>query len=43
MELFVTFQIDKTDCLVHVCALAKECGGLGDRCGLNCMEILEDR
>lgn len=26
MELFVTFQIDKTDCLVHVCALAKSAG-----------------
>lgn len=25
MELFVTFQIDKTDCLVPVCSLAKEC------------------
>lgn len=43
MELFVAFQIDKTDCLVPVCGLAKECRGLGDRCGLNCMGILEDR
>lgn len=26
MGLFVTFQVDKTDCVVHVCAPAKECG-----------------
>lgn len=26
MELFVTFQIDKTDCLVHVCEPAEKGG-----------------
>lgn len=43
MGPFVTLRIDKTDCLVHVCTLAKEDGVCETDVAFNCMEILEDR